>query len=187
MNKFEKAFEGAHKFRFDKFQFDEPDYEMLIVNDENEYLEHLRIQSAGLAYYSALAKDSERAYDEFERGFKFRYNEMYTECSESLARAGKKNNVKDIESFVQVKYETELNKAYMRLDELKAQRDYIAAFLEGWRQKSFLLSSMTNMITAGLLTPRETITEEDIQNNKNTFREILAKRRKNTNQTELEN
>ena len=40
MDKFEKAFDGAHGFRFDRFQFDEPDYEMLIVNDENEYLEH---------------------------------------------------------------------------------------------------------------------------------------------------
>lgn len=178
MNKFEKAFDGAHNFRFDKFQFDEPDYEMLVINDENDYLEHLRIQSAGLAYYCALAKQSEREYEEFERRFKFRYNEMYAACSESLLRAGKKNNVRDIEAYVQTKYESEINKAYDRLDELKSQRDYIAAFLEGWRQKSFLLSSMTNMITAGLLTPRETITEEDIQNNKETFREILEKRRK---------
>lgn len=181
MDKFEKAFDGAHGFRFDRFQFDEPDYEMLIVNDENEYLEHLRVQSAGLAYYSALSKQADREYEEFERRFKFRYNEMYTTCSDELARAGRKNNVKDIEAYVQVKYEAELKNSYKRLDELKSQKDYIAAFLEGWRQKSFLLSSMTNMITAGLMSPKETITEEEVEKNRKIFKEILEKRRKKKN------
>lgn len=175
MDKFEKAFDRAHGFRFDRFQFDEPDYEMLVINDENEYLEHLRVQGAGLAYYSALARQAEREYEAFERRFKYRYNEMYTACSDSLARAGKKNNVKDIEAYVQVKYETELENAYKRLDELKSQRDYSVAFLEGWQQKSFLLSSMTKMIEAGLMSPRETITEEDIERNKQSFRDILRK------------
>ena len=119
MDRFEKAFDKAHDFRFDRFKFDEPDYEMLIVNDENEYLEHLRVQSAGLAYYSALAKQADRDYDEYEKNMKFRYNEMYSECSDSLARVGKKTNVKDVESYVQVKYENELKKMYEKLSELR--------------------------------------------------------------------
>lgn len=177
ISKFEDAFNNAHEFKFDKFQFDEPDYQMLIIQDEDDYLEHLRVQGAGLAYYTALAKQAERNYDEFERKFKFRYNEMYSDCSNRLLKEGKKNNVRDIESYVQVKYEGELNKMYERLDELKAQRDYICAFLEGWKQKSYQLSSMTNMITAGLLTPKENITEEDIENNRKLAREILNKRK----------
>ena len=106
---------------------------------------------------------------------------MYTTCSDELARAGKKNNVKDIEAYVQVKYEAELKNSYKRLDELKSQKDYIAAFLEGWRQKSFLLSSMTNMITAGLMSPKETITEEEVEKNRKIFKEILEKRRQKKN------
>lgn len=182
MDRFEKAFDKAHDFRFDRFKFDEPDYEMLIVNDENEYLEHLRVQSAGLAYYSALAKQADRDYDEYEKNMKFRYNEMYSECSDSLARVGKKTNVKDVESYVQVKYENELKKMYEKLSELRSQRDYINSFLEGWRQKSFVLSSMTNMILSGLLSPKETITEEELQENKERFREILRKRKEQKNQ-----
>ena len=177
MDSFEEAFNQAHDFTFDRFRFDEPDYEMLIINDENDYLEHLRVQSAGLAYYGALAKQAERNYDEFERRLKFRYNEMYSECSSILSREGKKNNVRDIESFVQTTYESELQRLYDRLAELRSQRDYIAAFLEGWRQKSFLLSSMTNMITAGLLTPKATITEEDYKTNLQRSREILNRRK----------
>lgn len=175
MNKFEEAFNKA-SISFDKFKLEEPDYDMLVVQDENDYLEHLKVQSAGLAYYYALAKQIENEYDEHERKMKFRYNEMYSECSDALARAGKKSNVKDVDAFVQSKYEAELKKGYARLSELRSQRDCTNAFLEGWRQKGFVLNSMTQMIMAGLLTPRQAVTEEmaEEQNNQlKTAREIL--------------
>ncbi len=185
MDKFDEAISRAHGFRFDRFRFDEPDYEMLLVNDETDYLEHLRVQGAGLAYYGALSRQAERGYDEFERRVKYRYNEMYSECSRILAREGRRNNVRDIESFVRTKYEKELDTMYGKLSELRAQRDNIAAFLEGWRQKSFILTSMTSMITAGLLSPRTAITEEDVKNNLERSREILSRIHRNrTNRTE---
>ena len=177
MNRFEKAYEDAQGFSFAGHRFDEPCYEMLTVT-EDDFLEHLRVQSAGLAYYGALAKQSEKEYDDFERRLRFRYNEMYAECSETLLRAGKKNNVKDIEAFVQTKYETELRRMYDRLGELRSQRDYVNAFLEGWKQKSFTLSSMTQMIAAGLLSPRESIQEEETNEDRlEKSRQILSKKR----------
>lgn len=176
-DRFENAFNNAHEIKFDRFQFDEPDYDMLIVHDENDYLEHLKVQGAGLAYYGALAKQIERNFDELERRLKFRYNEMYAECSNILSREGKKATVRDIESFVQTKYESELHKLYEQLDQLRSQRDYVAAFLDGWRQKSFILTSMTQMITAGLLAPKQTVTEEDMKSNLQHIKEILNRRR----------
>ena len=191
MDKFEKAFEGAHEFKFDKFQFDEPDYRMLVVQDEDEYQEHLRVQAAGLAYYTCIAKQAERSYEQFERKVKFRLNEMYKDCSIRLAkdehRTGRKATVKDIEIAVQDQYGKEISSLYSHLDELKSQRDYSSAFLEGWRQKSYQLSSMTNLITAGLLTPRTTITEEDQRHSLETAREILSKRKKTREREEEEN
>ena len=188
---FEEAFDKASEISFDRFSFEQPDYDMLIVNDETDYLEHLRVQAAGMAYYTALSKLADRKYEEYDRRFKFRYNEMYSDCSNRLLAEGKKNNVKDIESFVQIKYEAELKKMYAKLDELRENRDYIAAFLEGWKQKSYVLSSMTNMVTAGLLTPREVITENDMQSHakakngsdesSSTAREILRLVRKKDN------
>ena len=177
MEKFEKAFEGAHSFTFDKFRFDEPDYRMLMVQDEDEYLEHLRVQGAGLAYYTALSRQADRDYEEFERKLKFRMTEMYREGSETLSKRGQKNTVKDIEAFIQIKHEKEIQDLYDHLDQLKARRDYTYAFLEGWKQKSYQLSSMTNMITAGLLTPKTVVSEEDLQNNLNNARAILEKRK----------
>lgn len=177
-DKYENAFNNAHGIKFDRFRFDEPEYDMLIVHDENDYLEHLRVQGAGLAYYSALAKQLERDFDELERRLKFRYNEMYAECSNILGREGKKTTVRDIESFVQTKYESELEKFYRQLDEIRSQRDYVVSFLEGWRQKSFILTSMTQMITSGLLAPKQTVTEEDMKSNLQHIKEILNRRNK---------
>lgn len=181
MDRFEEAFQNAD-VRFSGFRLEEPSYDMLVIEDENDYLDHLRVQGAGLAYYTALAKQAERNCEELERGYRYRYNEMYSECSDALLRMGKKNNVKDIEAFVQTKYEAELKAFWRRLDEAKQQRDNIQAFLEGWKQKSYTLTSMTSLITAGLLTPRETITQEDVQNNREKIKEIL-RRRNESNET----
>ena len=60
-------------------------------------------------------------------------------------------------------YGAEVRRMQEKLDELEAMRDNVAAFLEGWKQKSYVLSSMTQMILAGVLTPREAVTEEQVE------------------------
>lgn len=161
MNKFDKALENAHGIEFAGFKFEDPDYEALIV-DEDNYLEHLRVQAAGIAYYSTLTKTAEREYNELEKNYRRRYNEMYSECADVLSRIGKKNGVKDIESLIQCKYEDELNNWNIKLNEAKERLDGISAYYEAWKAKGFALNSMTSLITAGLLTPKVSIYEEDV-------------------------
>ncbi len=172
-DKFDDAFEKAHGFTFDKFQFDNPDYEMLNV-DEESYLEHLRVQASGLAYYASIAKTAERNFIDYESAYKSRYNEMYSDCSDTLSRTGKKNNVKDVESFVQTKYSAELSNMNKQLSLLRAAKDSSAAFYESWKAKGFILNSMTNLITSGLLQVKTSITEQDIDES-NRRREALEK------------
>ena len=161
MDKFEKAFDNAHGIEFDAYRFDEPDYNALIVTEEN-YLEHLKVQAAGLAYYGTLAKNAEREYDELERNYKSRYNELYSECQSVILRAGQKGTAKDVDSFVWEKYQSEMERWQTTLSEAKAKRDNVASWYEAWKAKGFALSSMTSLITAGLLGPKTTITEEDM-------------------------
>lgn len=158
---FDKAFNEASNFKFDRFKFDEPTFEMLIF-DEDSYLEHLKVQSAGLAYYGTLSKEADRNLEDAERKFKVRYNEMYAECSDTLFRVGRKQ-VKDVEAMVQTKYEAELKQWEDKIAELKKQKDGINTFYDAWKAKGFSLNAMTSMITAGLLTPKTTITEDDVQ------------------------
>lgn len=178
MNKYDKAFEKANGFEFCGYRFDEPDYEALMVTEEN-YLEQLRVQASGLAYYGALAKSMEREYDELEKRFKYRYNEMYSECSDILMRAGKNKNAKDVDSLVRCKFQNEIDQWEERLSEARANKDGSAAYYEGWKAKGFALSSMTSMITAGLLTPKTVITEKDVEESearRNSLRHILERK-----------
>lgn len=158
---FEKAFDNASGMTCDGTRFDQPNYDMLVVTQEN-YLEALKMQAAGMAYYGTLAKEAEREVEEAERKYRFRYNEMYSDCSDSLARLGKKNNVKDIESFVQSKYEKELDRMNETLGQLKRQRDMAITFMEAWKQRGFTLNNMTELVKSNLLSPKQTITEEDM-------------------------
>jgi len=165
MDKFNKTLEDANEISFDEFQFNEPDYNMLMF-DEDSYMEHLRVQAAGLAYYGALSKEADRNLEDIERRYKIRYNELYAECSEIIARTGKKNGVKDIEALLQCKHENELKQWDDALAEAKVKKDGVNTFYEAWKAKGFTLSAMTNMITSGLLTPKTTISEEEIQSNR---------------------
>lgn len=184
MDKFDNAFNKAHDIEFDAFKFDEPNYEALMF-DEESYLEHLRVQAAGLAYYGTLAKTSEREYFDLDRRYHNRYNEMYSECSDTLSKIGKRNNVKDIEALVRCKYESELEKWETELEASKLRKDGIASYYEAWKAKGFALNNMTSLITAGLLTPKTTISDEDINNmnqrkmNLKSAGSILANHRKN--------
>lgn len=175
-SKFEEAFNGAHGFIFDRFKFDEPCYEMLIIEDEDQYLEHLRVQAAGLAYYTMVARNAAKDYEDLDRKVKFRYNEMYKHASDALIGRNKKATIRDIEIELQITFRKELDDMYEELKEARDARDYAEAFLKGWEQKSYQLSNMTDMITAGLLTPKETVTEEDMENQRRLVREIASKR-----------
>lgn len=164
-DKFNEAFNAANNFSFAEFKFDEPDYNMLMF-DEDSYLEHLRVQAAGLAYYGSLAKSADRHLEDVERRYKIRYNEVYSECSDILARTGRKNNVRDIEALVQCKYEKELEQWDEMINDAKQKRDGINIFYDAWKAKGFTLNAMTQMITSGLLTPKTTISEEEVQENR---------------------
>ncbi len=161
MNKYEQALERGHSIEFDAYRFDSPDYDALMVTEEN-YLEHLRVQAAGLAYYGTLAKQAERDLAELELRYKNRYNEMYSECASVINRTGQKNTVKDIETFVETKYESELSRWRSELSEARKNCDGISSYYDAWKAKGFALSSMTSLITAGLLGPKTVITEEDV-------------------------
>lgn len=161
-DKFKQAFQKAHELTCDSVRFDEPTYDMLIVTEQN-YLQSLKMQSASIAYYGTLAKQSERDLEQAERKYRFRYNEMYSDCSDTLSRLGKSSTVKNIQSFVQTKYEKELETLNQNLLELRKQKDMVETFYEAIKAKGFVLNSMTALVTSNLLSPKTSITEEQVE------------------------
>ncbi|MBQ4479156.1 MAG: hypothetical protein II943_00785 [Victivallales bacterium] len=154
---FENAFDAAAGKAFGPFKFDEPSYDMLVIEDEQDYLAHLKVQAAGMAYYYALAREAERRLEDAERAAKLRQSELYDQCAAEMAKLGKRPLAKEIDSFSAARNRKELAAIAQNLSDLRAEVDYANAFLEGWRQKSFTLSAMNQMVQAGLLTPREAV------------------------------
>lgn len=166
MNKFDDAFEQAHGIEFDAYRFDEPTYGALQVTEEN-FLEMLRVQAAGIAYYGTLAKKTEAEYDEMERRYKARYAELYDTCALTIRRTGQKDSQKSIESLMGTKHEKELEEWNEKLNDLRSKRDATASYYEAWKAKGFALSSMKDLVTAGLIRIRTSITEEDVERMEN--------------------
>lgn len=173
---FQNAFEEANSMICDGVRFDEPNYDMLVVTEQN-YLEALKTQASGIAYYGTLAKECQREVEEAQRRYRFRYNEMYSDCSDSLARLGKKNNVKDIESFVQSKYEKQLERMNESLNILKKQRDMAVAFMQAWKQRGFTLNNMTELVKSNLLSPKQYVQSQEDSEQSMKRSEILQRLR----------
>ncbi len=176
-DKFKEAFEKARDFEFGKFSFERPTYDMLVIKDEDEFLLHLQMQSAGLAYFGALMKKTERAFDEYENKSEARKLQIYAECSRSLSMGGKKPTVNDIKAEMNARYEAELDAMQARLDALREEKDYVSTFYKAWEQKAFQLNAMSRMITAGLLSPSGAVSP-DAYEDESIARGILERRHK---------
>ena len=160
-SRFDSAIEKGEQIEFDRFRFDEPDLDSLIVTEEN-FLEQLRVQAAGIAYYGTVAKRAEAAYDEAEKRFRAQYAEWYDSCAATIRRTGQKDSQKSIESFMNTKHEKELEDWSEHLAKLRKDRDGAVSFYEGWKAKGFALASMKDLVTAGLIRISASITEDDV-------------------------
>lgn len=161
MDKYEDAFNKAHDMEFIEYRFDEPDYDALVVNEEN-YLEMLKIQAAGVAYYGNLARKAEADYKEMQRRYEARYAELYDICSSTIRKIGQKDSMNNIKSLMNTKYEKELEDWNEKLNELRTQADNITSYFEAWKAKGFTLSAMTQLIVVDYGGIRSTITESDV-------------------------
>ena len=61
------------------------------------------------------------------------------------------------------KHEKELEEWNEKLSELRSKRDSTASYYDGWKAKGFALSSMKDLVTAGLIRISTSITEDDVE------------------------
>lgn len=175
---FEVAFDKISDFHFDKFKFDVPDYEMLILTEEN-YFEMMKSHSALLAYYGSLKNESLRNHEELERAYKYRMNLLYTDATSDLAKSGKKHLVRDVEAHMYQKNEDLIKDLEKQLQDSKATCDNLNSFYEGIKSLGFAIGYMTSLITSGIIEVKTTISEDDVRGAEQR-KEMLANLRRNT-------
>ena len=159
----EKTIKKAESMSMGEWDFENPSIEMLEVN-ENNYLESLSKQPAALAYFGTLYKEAQRELEDLELYYKNRYNEMYGECSDIISKQKIKSTQRDDDALVRTKYTSELEELEKQIRVKKKNKDVYEMFYEGWKAKSFALGSFTNLVTTGFVHPKETISENDMNN-----------------------
>ena len=139
----EEAFEKAGKIRLKEFDFENFDMDMLVLDAEN-LEEHISKQSAAVAYYGALYKQAVRNYEDAKKAWEYREKVMYAESSDA-SKYDKKPTRNDIEAQVVIDHKDEIDEWQEKLKALKAQRDNLEVFWEGWKQKSFAINNFVDV------------------------------------------
>jgi len=143
--KLNKFLDEGEKFDISNMSFEDISLKMLVVNETN-FVDQLEKHAAGIAYFGALAKGASRDLHEAEKAYKNRYNEMFSECSTQLKKSSdNKPLTREIEAFVQSKYETELTNLDSKLNILQEFKDNTEVYYESWKQKSYMLNNMTSL------------------------------------------
>lgn len=173
----EKTIKKAESMSMGEWDFENPSIEMLEVN-ENNYLESLSKQPAALAYFGTLYKEAQRELEDIELYYKNRYNEMYGECSDIISKQKIKSTQRDVDALVRTKYTSELEELEKQIRVKKKNKDVYEMFYEGWKAKSFALGSFTNLVTTGFVHPKETISENDMNNSFNSAIERFNQNRR---------
>ncbi len=157
--KYEDILNGGKDVEVLGLGLENPSLEMLIVTEDN-FVEQLSKQSAGIAYYGTLTKMLEAQYANLETAWKAKYAEFYSYCSNLLKKTKDKYVAKDVEALINSKYVTEIEKWNNKLSSKKEELNVTTMFYEGWKQKSFSLNNFTSLATSNLLSVRDTISED---------------------------
>lgn len=173
--KLEEVFSKAGKIKLKEFDFENFDMEMLIIDAEN-LEEHISKQSAAVAYYGALYKQAVRNYEDAKKAWEYREKVMYAESSD-LSKYDKKPTRNDIEAQVVIDHEDEIKEWQDKINNLKAQRDNLEVFWEGWKQKSFAINNFVDVYLSEKKT-KDDVMEED-RGESERVRNVIARMRKN--------
>ena len=164
------AFERAGKIKLKHFDFDEFDMDMLVLDAEN-IEEHISKQSAAVAYYGALYKQAVRNYEDVKKAWEYREKVMYAESSDA-GKYNKKPTRNDIEAQVVIDHEVEIEEWQDRMRKLKAQRDNLEVFWEGWKQKSFAINNFVDIYLSEKKIKDDVMDDDKASKDKNVQRAI---------------
>lgn len=134
------------------------DPDALIVTEEN-FIEHLQKQSAGTAYYGVIFKNLKQ---EMLRIISER-NRKLAECTDrsmlSLQKQSSKGKptIREAETMA-IMVNSKIFEDYDRkISEIEEQCNSVEQYYEAWKQKSYTLNNITNLVCAGFIKLDNTI------------------------------
>ena len=140
VNSINKSCDNLGKNKIFGIPLESGDSKLLDVR-EGDFDEHVAMQPGAIAFFGVLRRQSERfLYNEkhsYDRWQKKKFQEARM-ALDSL-NTGKKCTISDIESFVIINNEKEIENWEKKIEILQEQYDTFDVWYEAWKQKSYSL------------------------------------------------
>lgn len=143
----ERACDEIGSLSLSGIKLENPDPKLLDVMDGDFDL-HVAMQPAAIAYYGMLLKYSKRELVSNQRAYEHWKKKTFQEAKKILSQSvdGKpapKSTIADIESYIIMNYEKEIEEWENKVEELQSSYDIIESWYDAWRQKSFSLKEIS--------------------------------------------
>ena len=140
VNTIKKACENISNIEITGIKLEDANASLLDVR-EGDFNEHVSIQPAAIAYYGVLKKQASRELDEAKEAYKRWEKRKFHEAKIALISSEKKKKptISDIEAYVIINWEKDIEKIEGRIAQLQEQCDTLEVWYDAWKQKSWSL------------------------------------------------
>ena len=146
----EKFIVDGSKIKLNNVNFDELNWDNLIINEQHNFLEHLEKQAAGVAYYGFLLKQAKQQLRKVQKEKEDKMLEKVSQSMVVLQKMGKATRAQ-AEAMASMTYKSVFDKYDQEINKLSEQADLLQSYYNAWIQKGYVLNNMTNLINNGLI------------------------------------
>lgn len=145
-----KFVQQGSKIQLNGINFQQINWNNLIVDDQQNFLQHLQKQSAGLAYYGFLYKQAKQQLRKLQKQRDEKMAQKVSQSMVALAKMGKTTR-SQAQAMASMTYKTLFQKIDKQIDQLSQQVDLLQSYYNAWQQKGYALNNITSLINSGLI------------------------------------
>ena len=145
-----KFVQQGSKIQLNGINFQQINWNNLIIDDQQNFLQHLQKQSAGLAYYGFLYKQAKQQLRKLQKQRDEKMAQKVSQSMVALAKMGKTTR-SQAQAMASMTYKTLFQKIDKQIDQLSQQVDLLQSYYNAWQQKGYALNNMTSLINSGLI------------------------------------
>lgn len=142
--------QSGSKIQLNGINFDQLNWDNLIVDQQNNFLQHLQKQAAGLAYYGFLYRQAKLQLKKLQKQKQQKMTQKTSQSMIALQKMGKATKMQ-AEAMALMTYKTLFDKYDKQIQQLTEQVDLLQAYYNAWQQKGYALNNMTTLISSGLV------------------------------------
>lgn len=145
-----KFLQQGSKITLNGINFDQINWSNLIVNEEENFLEHLQKQAAGLAYYGFLYRQAKQQLRRIQKQKQDKLTQKVSQAMVALQKMGKTTKLQ-AQAMATMTHKTLFDKYDKQIQQLTQQVDLLQNYYNAWQQKGYALNNMTSLINNGII------------------------------------